>query len=222
MWLSLGMLGGQAVTEFLLGKMQKGSTEDAIAAAKALQQSRFPTVLPAVMKIAAEPKTNKELRGEAFGVIEKIGGPDAQKGLLRIIAEDKDDIVRYRAHEAALEVGKADAIAPALEAFPAKLSFKREDVLDFLVKDISKLGAKAKAQVTAALASPSSLARMTAVLTLEAPVSTAQTGHLGGPDDVAALLKLADDKATIKGFPAGATVGAEARRVAALLGNKGK
>jgi hypothetical protein len=221
MWMSLGMLGGPTVTAFLSDKMQKGSPEDSIAAAKALQQSRFPSVLPVVLKIAADPKANKELRGEAFGVIEKIGGHEAQKGLLRIIAEDKNDIVRYRAHEAALEVGKADAIVAALEAFSPKLSFKREDVVDFLVKDISKLGAKAKPQVTAALASPSPLARMTAVLALEAPVSAAQTGHMGGPADTTALLKLADDKATIKGFPAGATVGAEAKRVAALLGNKG-
>jgi HEAT repeat protein len=222
MWLSLGMLGGPAVTAFLSDRMQKGAPEDSIAAAKALQQSRFPTVLPIALKIAADPKANKELRGEAFGVIEKIGGHEAQTGLLRIIAEDKNDIVRYRAHEAALEVGKADAIVPALEAFPAKLSFKREDVVDFLVKDISKLGLKAKAQVVAALASPSPLARMSAVLALEAPVSAAQNGHMGGTDEAAALLKLAQDKATIKGFPVGMTVGAEARRVAALLGNKGK
>jgi hypothetical protein len=222
MWMSLGMLGGPAVTAFLSDKMQKGPPEDAIAAAKSLQQSRFPSVLPVALKIAADPKANKDLRGEAFGVIEKVGGDDAQKGLLRIIAEDKNDIVRYRAHEAALEIGKAEAIRPTLEAFSPKLSFKREDVVDFLVKDISKIGAKAKPQVLAALASPSPLARMTAVLALEAPVSAAQNGHMGGPDDTAALLKVADDKATLKGFPAGATVGAEAKRVAALLGSKGK
>jgi hypothetical protein len=42
MWLVLGMLGGPAVTAFLSDKMQKGAPEEAIAAAKALQQSRFP------------------------------------------------------------------------------------------------------------------------------------------------------------------------------------
>jgi len=220
MWLALGMLGGPTVTEYLVGKMQKGSPEDAIFAAKALQQARFPSVLPLVLKVAGDAQANKELRGEAFGVIEKIGGPEAQKGLLGIIAEDKNDLVRYRAHEAALEVGKADAIIPALQAFSGKLSFKREDVVDFLVKDISKLGAKAKPQVLAALGSPSALARMTAILALEAPMAANPKGHLGGPEDAVAVLKLADDKASIKGFSSGGTVGAEAKRVASLLQGK--
>ena len=220
MWLAMGMLGGPSVTEYLAGKMQKGSSEEAIFAAKALQQSPFPTVLPLALKIAGDAKANKELRGEAFGVIEKIGGPGAQQGLLRIIAEDKNDLVRYRAHEAALEVGRADAIVPALQAFSGKLSFKREDVVDFLVKDISKLGAKAKPQVLAALGSPSALARMTAILALEAPMASNPRGHLGGPEDAAAVLKLADDKASIKGFPSGGTVGAEAKRVASSLQGK--
>ncbi len=222
MWISLGMIGGPTATEFLLGKMQKGSPDDAVAAARALQQSRFPAALPVALKIAGDAKATGELRDEAFGVVERIGGPEAQKGLVKIIAEDKNEKVRYRAHEAALVVGKGDAIRPALEAFSPKLVFKREDVVDFLVKDISKLGEKAKPQVLATLGSPSALARMTAVLALEAPVSATLTGHMGGAEDAAALLKLGDDKATIKGFPAGTSVGAEAKRVAVLLGSKGK
>jgi HEAT repeat protein len=222
MWISLGLLGGKTAADYLLGKMQKGSLGDAVAAARALQQSRFPSALPPVLKIAGDAKADNELRDEAFGIIEKVGGPEAEKGLVRIIAEDKNEKVRYRAHEAALAVGKGEAIVPALQAFSPTLSFKREDVVDFLVKDISKVGAKAKPQVLAALASPSPLARMTAVLALEAPVSATLTGHMGGPEDVSALLKLADDKATIKGFPAGTSVGSEAKRVAAVLGGKGK
>jgi hypothetical protein len=221
MWLALGMLGGPTVTDFLAGKIQKGPADEAIAAAKALQQSRFPSVLPLALRIAGDAKANKELRGEAFGVVEKIGGPEAQKGLLRIIAEDKNEIVRYRAHEAALEVGKADAIVPALQAFPSKLSFKREDVIDFLVKDISKIGPKAKPAVLAALASPSPLVRMTAILALEAPLPSNAKTRLGGAEDAGALGKLMEDKAMIKGFPSGMTVGAEAKRVAGVLQGKG-
>jgi HEAT repeat protein len=221
MWLALGMLGGPTVTEYLAAKMHKGPSEEAIAAAKALQQSRFPTVLALALRIAGDSKANKELRGEAFGVVEKVGGPEAQKGLLRIIAEDKSDIVRYRAHEAALEVGKGDAILPALEAFSGKLSFKREDVIDFLVKDISKLGSKAKPAVLLALASPSPLARMTAILALEAPLPSNAKIRLGAPEDALAVAKLADDKAKINGFPSGMTVGAEAKRVVLVLQGKG-
>ena len=221
MWLALGMLGGHSVTEFLSGKLQKGSADEAIAAAKALQQSRFPSLLQTALRVAGDAQANKELRGEAFGVVEKIGGPEAEQGLLRIIAADKNDIVRYRAHEAALEVGKAEAIVPALQAFSAKLSFKREDVIDFLVKDISKVGAKARPAVLSALASPSPLARMTAILALEAPLPTNAKARLGSAEDAAALGKLVDDKATLKGFPAGMTIGGEAKRVAQLLQGRG-
>lgn len=221
MWLALGTLGGPTVTEFLANKMRKGPAEEAVAAAKALQQSRFPSVLPLALEIAGDGRADKGLREEAFGVIEKIGGPEALQGLLRIIAKDKNDIVRYRAHEAALEIGRADAIVPALQAFSGKLSFKREDVLDFLVKDISKVGAAAKPAVLSALASSSPLARMTAVLALAAPLPASPQVRLGSREDVAALGKLADDKATVKGFPAALTVGAEAKRVALLLQGKG-
>jgi len=221
MWLALGMLGGPKVTEFLTNKLQKGPAEEAIAAARALQQSRFPSVLPLALKIAGDPQADKGLRDEAFGVVEKIGGPLAEKGLLQIIGQDKNPIVRYRAHEAALEVGKAQAIVPALQAFPGTVSFKREDVVDFLVKDITKLGPPAKPAVLAALASPSPLARMTAILALEAPLPSNARSRLGSPEDAAALAKLAEDKATVKGFPRGMTVGAEAKRVAGMLQGKG-
>jgi hypothetical protein len=221
MWLALGVLGGPTVTEFLANKMQKGSAAEAVAAAKALQQARFPQVLPLALRIAGDAKADKELRGEAFGVVEKIGGPEAQQGLLQIIARDSNEIVRYRAHEAALEVGKAKAVVPALQAFPATLSFKREDVVDFLVKDITKLGPPAKPAVLAALASPSPLARMVAILALEAPLPSNARLRLGSAEDAAALGKLAGDQAKIKGFPAGMTVAAEAKRVAGMLQGRG-
>jgi HEAT repeat protein len=212
MWLALGTLGGPTVTKFLIDKLQRGPPEEAIDAARALQQARFPSALPLALKIAGNPKADKGLRDEAFGLVEKIGGPEAEQGLLRIIAEDKNPIVRYRAHEAALAIGQAAAIVPALQAFPNRLSFKREDVIDFLVKDISKVGPSAKPAVLAALA---------AILALEAPLLGNPRARLGSPADAAALDKLAGDQARVKGFPAGMTVGSEAKRVARLLQGKG-
>jgi hypothetical protein len=44
---------------------------------------------------------------------------------------------------------------------------------------------------------------------------------LGTAGDAATLLKLANDKASPKGFPAGVTVGSEAKRVAAVLQKRG-
>ena len=220
MWIALGSLGGQGVTEFLTQKLLKSPPEEAALAAKALQQARYPSVLPLALKIAADPKANNLVRDEVFGVVEKIGGPAAQKGLVEIIANDKKDLVRYRAYEAVLEAGKAGAVLPALQAFSDKLSFKKEDVLDFLVKDITKLGLPVKPAVLDALLSPSALARITAVWALEAPLANPRQS-LGKASDAAALLKLADDKASPKGFPAGVTVGSEAKRVAAVLRKRG-
>jgi hypothetical protein len=172
------------------------------------------------LKIAGDPKANNLVRDEVFGVVEKIAGPAAQKGLVEIIANDKKDLVRYRAYEAALEAGKVEAVLPALQAFSDKLSFKKEDVLDFLVKDITKLGLPAKPAVLEALSSPSALARITAIWALEAPLANPRQS-LGKASDAAGLLKLADDKASPKGFPAGVNVGSEAKRVAAVLQKRG-
>jgi hypothetical protein len=220
LWIAMGTLGGQNVTDFLTQKLVKSPPAEAALAAKALQQSRYPSVLPLALKIAADPKANNLVRDEVFGVVEKIGGPAAQKGLVEIIANDKKDLVRYRAFEGALEAGKAEAVLPALQAFSDKLGFKKEDVMDFLVKDITKLGPSAKPAVLAALSSPSALARLTAVWALEAPLANPRQS-LGAASDAAALLKLADDKASPKGFPARVTVGIEAKRVAAVLQKRG-
>ena len=220
LWIAVGTLGGQNVTDFLTQKLLKGPPAEAALAAKALQQARYPSVLPLALKIAADPKANNLVRDEAFGVVEKIAGPAAQKGLVEIIASDKKDLVRYRAYEAALETGKVEAVLPALQAFSDKLSFKREDVADFLVKDISKLGLPAKPAVLSALSSPLALARITAVWALEAPLANPRQS-LGTASDAAALLKLANDKASPKGFPASVTVGSEAKRVAAVLQKRG-
>ena len=220
MWIALGTLGGNNVTEFLTQKLQKGPPEQAVSAAMALQQSRYPSVLPLALKLAADPKTDNSVRDEAFGVVEKIGGPAAQKGMVEIIANDKKDLARYRAYQAALATGKADAVLPALEAFSDKLVFKKEDVADFLVKDTARLGLPAKPAILRALASPSALARFVAIWALEAPLANAGQS-LGRAGDAAAVLNLADDKASLKGFPAGVTVGAEAKRVAAVLQKRG-
>jgi hypothetical protein len=228
LWIAIGTLGGQNATDFLTQKLLKGPPAEAALAAKALQQARYPSVLPLALKIAADPKANNLVRDEAFGVVEKIGGPAAQKGLVEIIANDKKDLVRYRAYEAALEAGKVEAVLPALQAFSDKLSFKKEDVADFLVKDITKLGLPAKPAVLGALSSLSALARITAIWALEAPLANPRQS-LGTASDAAALLKLADDKASPKGFPAGVTVGggqargggvAEKGRLAARRGRK--
>ncbi len=202
---ALGSLGGPVAVKYLEGEVTGGKPEGASLATRALGERRDPAVLPFALKIAADPKADKAVRDEMFGVVEGIGGLEAEKGLLGIISSDKEEIVRYRAFESELAARKADGIVPALEAFPASASYKKVDVDDLLVKLIEKIGQPARPALVLALGSHVPLARMTAVMAL------AQLGHA---PDAPALEKLTGDSSPIKGFPAGDTVGKEAAQAA--------
>jgi HEAT repeat protein len=211
-WKSLGVLGGPAAVKFLQDTIEHGDREDARSAVRALQQRREPQLLPLALRVAGDPGADPTVRDEMFGVIEVIGGPQSQAGLVHIIATDRQEIVRYRAFESLLVVGKANAIVAGLEAFPVGAPYKKGDVDDLLVKLIQKVGATAHPALLKALDSKIPLARMAAVMSLE---------HLGQPPDAAPLETLAKDTTMIKGFPSGETVGKEATRVAAALRRKG-
>jgi hypothetical protein len=208
---ALGAVGGPTAARLLEDKITGSNKDEAALAVRALQERRDPAVLPFAIKIASDPKGDKIVRDEMFGVIEAIGGLEAQRGLFGIISSDKEEIVRYRAFESALTAGKLDAIGPALEAFPAAVAYKKVDVDDLLVKLIEKLGPPARPALVKALGSSAPLARMTALMTLE------QVGRVA---DAPAVEKLAGDSTTVKGFPSGETIGKEAARVAELLKKK--
>ena len=205
---ALGALGGPSAVKFLEEKAVGGDKGEALLATRALGERRDPAVLPFALKIAGDSRADKGLRDEMFGVVETIGGLEAEKGLVAIISSDRDEIVRYRAFESALAARKAEGIQSALEAFPASGVYKKVDVDDLLVKLIEKLGPSARPALVKTLGSQASLARMTAVMALE---------QLGRAPDAPALEKLAGDSAPVKGFPAGDTVGKEAARVAEVV-----
>jgi hypothetical protein len=202
---ALGTVGGPSAVKFLEGKATGSDKDEALYATRALGERRDPSVLAFALKVAGDTKADRALRDEMFGVVEGIGGLDAEKGLLAIISSDKDEIVRYRAFESVLAARKADGIQPALEAFPASASYKKVDVDDLLVKLIEKLGAPARPALVQTLGSRAALARMTAVMALE---------QIGRAPDAAALEKLQGDSVPIKGFPAGDTIGKAAAHAA--------
>jgi hypothetical protein len=208
---ALGAVGGPSAVKLLEEKVTGSDKDEAALAVRALQERRDPAVLPFALKVAADPRADKIVRDEMFGVVEAIGGLEARRGLAEIIATDKEEIVRYRAFESALAAAKLEGIVPALEAFPASLSYKKVDVDDLLVRLVEKLGPPARPALAQALASKSPLARMVAVLTFE---------QLGKASDAPVLEKLAGDSGSVKGFPAGDTVGKEAKRVAEALKKK--
>jgi hypothetical protein len=208
---ALGAVGGPSAVKFLEEKVTGSDKDEAALAVRALQERRDPAVLPFALKVAADPKADKIVRDEMFGVVETIGGLEARRGLAEIIATDKEEIVRYRAFESALAAAKVEGVVPALEAFPPSLTYKRVDVDDLLVRLVEKLGQPARPALAQALASKAPLARMVAVLTFE---------QLGKASDAATLEKLAGDSGSVKGFPSGDTVGKEAKRVADALKKK--
>jgi hypothetical protein len=202
---AIGALGGPAALKFLQETVTGRDKEEALMATRALTERRDPAVLGFALKVAGDPKADKTLRDEMFGVVENIGGLDAEKGLVGIISSDKDEIVRYRAFESILAARKADGIQPGLEAFPASAAYKKVDVDDLMVKLIEKQGAAARPALVKTLGSRAPLARMTAAMALE---------QIGRAPDAPALEKVTSDSAPVKGFPAGETVGKQAARAA--------
>jgi len=213
LWRSLGFVGGPAVAGYLTDRLKAAASapEDALFAARVLVEHPQPEALPIALKIAADPAANKALRDECFGVAEAVGGPAAVSGLLGALKGAKEEMVRYRAFEAVLGAGKEDVLVQALDAFPVAATYKRADVDDLLVNLIAKLGAATRPALVKGLASASPLTRMTSVLALE---------RVGKAEDAAALEGKAQDAGTVKGFPAGDTVGREAARVAAVVKKK--
>ena len=207
-WRSIGLLGGAASRKFLGEEIESGRHEDATAAARALQQRREPAMLGLALQVAANPKADRTVRDEMFGVVETIGGLQARAALLDIIRTDREDVVRYRAFESLLAVAPTDGVLAGLDAFPAGASYKKEDVEDLLVKLIEKVGPAARPQLLKGLDSRSALTRMAAVMTLE---------QLGTSADEAALGRKSSDSGAPKGFPAGDSVGKEAVVVAGIV-----
>jgi hypothetical protein len=208
---ALGSVGGPSAVKYLEEKVTGPNKDEAALAVRALQERRDPAVLAFAIKVASDPKADKIVRDEMFGVIESIGGLEAQRGLLGIISSDKEEIVRYRAFESALTAGKNEAIQPALEAFPVAVAYKKVDVDDLLVKLIEKMGQPARPALVKTLGSSAPLARMTALMSLE---------QIGRAPDAPAVEKLSGDSTSVKGFPAGETIGKEAVRVAEALKKK--
>lgn len=208
LWRAIGVLGGPASRKFLGEQIESTNHDAATAAARALQQRREPAMLGLAIKVAANPKADRTVRDEMFGVIESIGGLEARAALVDIIRTDHEEVVRYRAFESLLAVASADGINAGLDAFPASASYKKVDVEDLLVKLIEKVGAGARPELVKGLLSKSPLTRITSVMTLE---------HLGTSADAAALGRLSGDQASPKGFPPGDSVGKEAAVVAGLV-----
>jgi len=211
----LSQIGGPVALRHLTDRV-RALGRDAREAAQALrrrveEKGPEPELAALAVQIARNAAAPGLLREEMFALAETCCGDATQEGLIQIVAESPEPLVRYRAFEAAVAAGGSQAVQPALEAFPVAAVYTREDVVDFLVRDLSRrAGARElwRKSVAACLGSPKPLARLVALLVWESLGSGAPAGALG---------ELVTDEAVVKGFGG---VGAEARRVASALRQK--
>ncbi len=204
----LGLVGGDHAVAWLT-KFAEDDKQQVKARQKvllALSEGGDPAALPSALRIAGDAKAPGEARDAAFELAEKIGA-SAVPGLRKLF-DDKQEEVRWRAVEAALKAGGAAAVTPVLEGLSTSRSYPKDDLRSFVVHDLELLGPGAVAPLREELKSKSWVARISAVMAL---------GRLGHAGDAAALDALAGDGAKLTGWSAGATVGSEAKTVAAEL-----
>jgi len=202
---ALGYVGGPDATAFLLELGAKGGDDTRQKALFALAQGHLSAgdakALAGAIAIAADTHAPGGVREAAFQVAEKLG-PAAVGGIIALFS-DHDSTVRFRAIEAALKAGGAQAIERVLPALPEDKPWKGEDLDSYVVHDLTLLGKEALPQLLLATKRPPALGQIAAIRTL---------GRIGGPTQASALALLAADHTTPRAFSPATTVGAEATR----------
>lgn len=210
-WQALGLLASPAVVAYLKHQVDEAPWQQGQQAARALTLQPHPELGEFALVRAANPKLHGNVREEMFTLAATCCGAATVPGLAKLMQTSADPMVKYRAFSAVLQAAGAGGVDAGLDGLD-KVAVKPEDADDFLVKEIAKLGAPAREASLKLLSAPAPLKRMVAVMCL---------AKVGKPDDAQQLKALANDKATVKGFPAGQTVGREADRVASLLAKGG-
>jgi HEAT repeats len=207
---SIALLGGPHASAYLAGLADHGRESLREHALLALAQGSLAAndgiALDAAVRIAADKNAPGKVREAAFQLGEKLGA-QAVPRLLKLL-DDGDETVRWRAVEAVLAAGKDKAVAPVLEALSQTRAYKREDIDSYVVHDLALVGASALPALKQELESKSWVAQVSAVRAL------AVIGHA---PDAPAVEALAASTTKLKGFPASATLGSEARAAAAAL-----
>jgi hypothetical protein len=209
LWKALSTLGGAPAIAYLQETVEKWDSDAQLEAARALAAVRpDPTLVAFAIKIARNAGMPRPVRDQMLAQAEKIGNEEARTGLVEIIANDKDPEIRFQAFASVCKAGTGRQLLAALEAFPAGLAYTPEQIRERLVAPIAAMGYGGRPDVFKALQSKSPLARLVAVWFLE---------KSGFASDAPQLSKVVNDKGSVKGLPAGTTIGREATRVVATL-----
>ena len=207
---AMGKVGSLIAVQHFDQVAQKGALEARLWALRALSLFPHRSVVTTARTIAADASLKGDralLRDEAFTVLEKTGDKGALEALSGLLRSG-EELVRYRAAEAMLNGFGVRGLTLLLQGLPSRYTYRKEDLTDFIERDIQKLGSKALPPLRKALSSRSWIARLIAARAL---------GRLGTKQDVTALKKLGRDRKRLKGWGGRATVGSEAMAAAKLL-----
>jgi hypothetical protein len=200
-YVALGRVGGPAALKFL-GDLVEKDKERGPDAMKSLAIAPRPEYLTVALNTARNRKLEHAVRDLGLEIAGKIGGRVAAEGVAPLIDDPVYEIA-WHAFEVVLQALKADGIPLAFEKLQITRFAKKDDVPDFLVKHVRDYGgAGAKEKVLAQLESKNPAARLAAIVSLDI---------IGNAADAPAVEKLTGDATKIKNWPAGATIGSEAR-----------
>lgn len=211
---AIAMVGTPRAGAFLSEVAESNRQGSRAAALIALMQSpadtRNDAVLASCLRVAGDKKAPGKAREAALNVAEKFG-PAAVPGLVRLLALP-EELLRWRAVEAAMLAGNEAAIEPVLLGLPVG-NYKPEDIDSYVVHDMRRLNEKAVPPLKAVLAKADAswVAKVCAVRGL---------GAVGKAADGAALQPLVSDTTPLKGFAAGATLGKEAQAAQAAVAKR--
>ncbi len=209
--LQIGLLGGNHAAHYLGQLAEDGHAKEPVRqkALFALAQGGDPAALATALRIAGDRHASGDLRDAAFELAEKIGV--AAVPSLLVLMDDASEQVRWRAIEAALAAGKERAVVQVLERLSPQRSWSKQDLSDFVVHDLELIGPGTLPPLRQELTSKSWVARLVAVLAI---------GAIGKVEDAPRVEAIAADRAPLRGWKDVATIGAQAKLVAAVLRGK--
>jgi hypothetical protein len=212
LWQGVSTLGGPQAVAFLeevVDRRAEDARDAQLHAAGALAKIRLePSLLPFAVRIAKDPGVRLAVREQMLTLLQRIGSEDARKGMIEIIASNPEPEFRYKTFAAIVAAGSGRQLLPALEAFPISEAYRPDELRTRLVEPIVHVGYSGRPDVLKALESRSPLVRLVALWALEKSAFAA---------DAKQVEKLLGDRGKVKGLPSGATVGAEATRIATYL-----
>ena len=198
---ALATMGVGSGRRYLLSLARgRGPAAARAAALEALALVPDPALVGPMAEIAGDDKEIGDLREWAFAVLDRIASEQTLEALGPLMAA-KEEVVRYRAAEAAVKCCGAKGVAKLLRTLPSRYAYPEQDVKDYIEKDVSELGSGALPVLREALTWDSWLARVVALRLL---------ARMGGKEDLPRLENLANDSTRLSGW-ASKTVGGEAR-----------